>query len=52
MHECLFAMDMSVMRLIQPGNDDGRVHQNHGRVLRSNSAPETLPSHVPERARI
>ena len=37
---------------IQPGNNDRRVHENHGRVLRNNSSPEISPSHVPARARM
>src|ERR1051326_7062853 len=31
---------------------DGGIHQNHGRVVLNNSAPEILPSQVPERDRI
>src|ERR1035441_1939242 len=32
---------------IQPGHNHRRVHQDHGRVLRSNSAPEQCPCQVP-----
>ena len=40
------------MRLIKPRNQDGSVHQNHGRVRFSSSTPESLPSQVPARLRI
>ena len=37
---------------IEPCNDDGRVHQDHGRVLLSSSTPEILPFQAPARARM
>ena len=32
---------------IKPGHDHRRIHEDHGRVLRSNSAPEQCPCQVP-----
>ena len=32
---------------IKPGHDHRRVHQDHGRVLRSNSSPDQCPCQVP-----
>src|SRR5438045_9433436 len=40
------------LSFVQPGDDNGSINQNHGRVFRSNSAPEILPSQLPARARM
>jgi hypothetical protein len=46
------AFRMVRVRAVQPRDDNRSIDQDHGRVLRSNSAPDTLPSHVPARSRM
>src|SRR5438046_10616145 len=43
---------MIFMALIQPGDQDGGVHQDHGRVRRNSALPETRPSQEAARSRI
>src|SRR5438105_2311956 len=47
-----FTTGMVRMSFVQPGDNNGSINQAHGRVFRSNSAPEILPSQLPARARI
>src|SRR5579884_790128 len=37
---------------VEPGDDDGGVHQDHGRVFLSSSTPEIFPFQAPARARM
>ena len=53
--QCFFTCSVICVRLVQPSHCHGGVNQDQGRVLRSSSATEILPSeerrekHLPER---
>jgi hypothetical protein len=50
--ENIGAFGMIWVRAVQPRDNNGSIDEDHGRVLRSNSAPDSLPSHVPDRSRM